>query len=301
MANALFDRSDRPLPLDRISVSQFTTLRWAFEDDLEECQRQGISALGVWREKLDDIGLETARAALKTAGVSVSSLSWAGGFTGTDGGRLDDALRDAFTAVRHARDLQAGCLLVHSGSRGTHTGNHARRILRIALDKLLPFAERNKVVLALEPMHSGCQGGFTFLTDWCEAIRLLDAYDTPWLKAVFDTYHLGFDPQWLSALPQLVPYAALIQLGDGRHEPAGCTNRCRLGDGAVPLRAILDTLERNHYAGWYELELLGQDIEATRHLAAGYGPLVRDSLISLGAVDSLEQEINARATTIRRI
>jgi sugar phosphate isomerase/epimerase len=270
--------------LDRVAVSQFTTLRWSFEDDLDECQRQGISALGVWREKLDDFGIVPAGAALKTAGIAVSSLSWAGGFTGTDGRTLEDALGDAILAISQANELQAGCLVVHSGDRGSHTHNHARRILRTAIDKLLPFAEKQGVVLAIEPMHSGCHGGFTFLTDWCEAIRLLDEYASPWLKAVFDTYHLGFDPQWLSALPQLVSYAALVQLGDGRFVPRGQVNRCRLGEGVLPLRLILDTLERCGYRGWYELELLGSDIEFASKHGVGYGPLVRHSLATLGSV-----------------
>lgn len=271
---------------DRVAVSQFTTLRWSFEDDLEECQRQGISALGVWREKLDDFGIDSATAALKSAGIAVSSLSWAGGFTGADGSTLKYALSDAFLAISQAHELEAGCLVVHSGDRGSHTHNHARRILRGVIDKLLPVAEEHGVVLAIEPMHSGCHGGFTFLTDWCEAIRLLDEYNSPWLKAVFDTYHLGFDPQWLSALPQLVRYAALVQLGDGRGVPRGQANRCRLGEGVLPLRLILDTLERCGYRGWYELELLGSDIEFAGQRDAGYGGLVSHSLATLGAAQN---------------
>ena len=50
----------------------------------------------------------------------------------------------------------AGCLVVYAGGRNNHIYRHAGRLLRLALDELLPMAEMWEVPLAIEPMHPAC-------------------------------------------------------------------------------------------------------------------------------------------------
>jgi sugar phosphate isomerase/epimerase len=44
--------------------------------------------------------------------------------------------------------------------------------------------------------------------------------------------------------------------------PRGETNRCQLGDGAIPLQEIVHRLTAAGYDGFYEVELMGEEIEA---------------------------------------
>ena len=53
-----------------------------------------------------------------------------------------------------------------------------------------------------------------------------------------------------------------MQLGDAKRPPQGEQNRCRLGDGIVPLRQIVCALRSAGYDGFFDVELLGEDIEA---------------------------------------
>ena len=41
----------------------------------------------------------------------------------------------------------------------------------------------------------------------------------------------------------------------------GEQNRCLLGEGNVPLAALVQTIERYGYEGYYEVELLGEDVD----------------------------------------
>jgi len=79
---------------------------------------------------------------------------------------------------------------------------------------------------------------------------------------VLDTYHWGHQPLLFERLPQLMPHLALVQLGDSRQPPRGETNRCPLGEGIVPLRELVQSLENAGYNGYYEVELMGEEIEA---------------------------------------
>ena len=112
----------------RLSINEMTTYRWSFEEDVVELQAAGIPAIGVWRQKVADIGEDRAIDLLAQSGLAVSNLLWAGGFTGSDGHTFAESLQDAADAIRLAARLRAGCLVVYSGGRNSHTHNHARRL-----------------------------------------------------------------------------------------------------------------------------------------------------------------------------
>jgi sugar phosphate isomerase/epimerase len=246
----------------RLAISELTTFRWSLEEDLEHYKAADASAIGVWRRKLADAGESRGAELIAASGLAVSSLQWAGGFTGCEGQSHQESLADARQAIATAAAIGARCLIIHSGSRGGHTQNHARRLLKLALAKLLPLAEERGIVLALEPMKVDCGGDFTFINCFDEALKLLDDYKSPAIGLALDTYHWGHQPMLLERLADLAPRLALVQLGDGREPPRGEPNRCLLGHGTIPLRQIIDRLTAAGYNGFYEVELMGEEIEA---------------------------------------
>jgi len=244
-----------------LSMNEMTTYRWSFDEDVRNYSTAGIAGIGVWRQKLSDFGEEKGVELLRDAGLSVSSLLWAGGFTGSDGRSYKDSVEDARDATRLAGRLKAGCLIVYSGARAGHTHNHARRLFKSALNELLPFAAELGVTLAIEPMHEGCASEWTFLTSLNDSLNLIGEIGDPALKLVVDTYHLGHDPALVEQLPLVADHIAIVHLGDAKAPPQGEQNRCLLGDGTVPLANILATLERAGYEGFYDVELMGEEIE----------------------------------------
>ena len=54
-----------------------------------------------------------------------------------------------------------------------------------------------------------------------------------------------------------------MQLADSKAPPAREPNRCRLGEGQLPLASILRALGQAGYQGNYEVELMGEEIEAS--------------------------------------
>ena len=244
-----------------LSVSETTTYRWSFEQDAFAYAAAGIPAIGVWRQKLSDFGQTKAVELLADRGLKASHLFWAGGFTGSDGRSFRESIDDAATALHTAAELGAPCLIVCSGARAGHTYNHARRLVKDGLIELAPLATQLGVTLAVEPMHPACAGQCTFITSLDEVLPLLEAVNSPRVKMVFDTYHLGQDPQAVERLPQIASQIALVQLGDARCPPTGEQNRCRLGEGRIPLKQIVATLRAAGYDGYYDVELLGEEIE----------------------------------------
>ena len=263
----------------QLSVSETTTFRWPFEEDVAQYAAAGIPAIGVWRHKLSDCGLPKALDLLGRSGLNVSHLFWAGGFTGSDGRSFRESVVDAAEAVRTAAELNCRTLVLYSGPRAGHTHSHARRLFQTALIELAPLAVESDVTLAVEPMHPGCAAEWSFLTSLDETLGLLEKVAAP-VKLVWDTYHLGQDRGLLDRIAEIVPQIAMVQLGDARRPPDGEQNRCRLGEGVVPLGEIVAALKAGGYDGYYDVELLGEELEVTdypsllRHAKEAFGRLV---------------------------
>jgi sugar phosphate isomerase/epimerase len=264
-----------------LAINETTTFRWSFEEDVVRYAAAGVSAIGVWRQKLSDCGAAKALDLLRRNQLKVAHLFWAGGFTGSDGRSHRESVEDAAEALRTAAELNSGALVVYSGPRAGHTYNHARRLVLDALVDLAPLAAELGVTLAIEPMHPGCAAEWTFLTSLDDTLRLLEAVDHPRVKMVLDTYHLGLESGVVERIAAIVPQVALVQLGDARRPPDGEQNRCRLGEGAVPLAPIVAALKAGGYDGYYDVELIGEELEAVdyfsllEHAKEAFGRLMR--------------------------
>lgn len=256
----------------QLSINEVTTYRWSFEEDVERYVAAGIGAIGVWRPKLSDFGEEKGIELLADSGLKVSNLLWAGGFTGSDGRSHRDSIDDAAEAIRLAAALCAGCLVLYSGGRGGHTHQHARRLLYDALDTLIPLAERNAVTLAIEPMHAHCAVDWTFLTSLDDALQVVAKFRHDRLKIVLDTFHLGHECGLSSRLGEVARDVAIVHLGDGESPPDREQNRTRLGNGSLPLREITSALLSAGYDGYFDVELIGEEI-----CADDYVPLLEHS------------------------
>lgn len=245
-----------------LSMNEITTFRWSLAEDVERYQLAGYESIGVWRQKLADWGEDQAVDMLAGSGLSVSNVLWAGGFTGSDGLGLDECIGDAEDALRIAAALEAGCLVIHPGGRNNHTFRHAERLLKMALEELLPLAEAVEVPLALEPMHAACAADWTFLTDLRSALTLLSEFRSPYLKLAYDTYHWPPETGQRDLLVESVPHLGIVHLADRRLPPTMDQERCPLGCGQLPLGQIVATLLEAGYAGAFDVKLMGPEIES---------------------------------------
>ena len=94
------------------------------------------------------------------------------------------------------------------------------------------------------------------------------------MEHLLDLYQWGFDQGFRDLLGSLVPELALVQLGDGRLPPDKVLDkeqsRCPLGAGEIRLAGYLEQLLASEYDGYYELELMGEEIESL-----DYEPMLR--------------------------
>lgn len=245
--------------LSRLSISQMTTCRWSFMEDVLHYREAGIESLAAWRPKLCDFGEERCVDLVRDSGMRVTSLGWAGGFTGANGHSFDEAVDDAQEAIRDAAALGAESLTIISGAQQRHIHTHAQRLLVEGLEHVLDQAAEKGVTLALQPMHGIYRDEWTFLNTLDEALEILDRLDHPYLRLAFGTYHLWEEPRLLDRIGDVVPYLATVQLSDWR-SPRCDNDRVLPGDGEIPLAEIVAALEQHGYDGAYEMEIWSTDL-----------------------------------------
>ncbi|MCA9129081.1 MAG: sugar phosphate isomerase/epimerase [Planctomycetales bacterium] len=249
----------------RLSVSELSTMKWSFEEDVLHYHSAGYSAIGIWLPKLAAFGEEKGVELLREYGLAISSIQSIGGFTGCDGRSYRHSMYHALDAIQLAADIGAQTVTVITGGRGGHTDRHSKRILLTALRILAEAAQAVGIQLALEPMHVGCSRNISFINTIPQCLDIIGEVGNPHLGMVFDCYHLAQEATILHRLESIVPHVRLVQLGDARQAPSGVQNRCMLGQGCVPLSKIVTVFQRCGYRGFYEIEISGRDVDHLRY------------------------------------
>jgi sugar phosphate isomerase/epimerase len=252
----------------RVSICQFSTYRWSFYEDVIRYSTLGFESMGLWRQKLDDFGRSAAIDLLYENKMSVSSVHWAGGFTG-DGRTFSDSIEDAIESIHLASQVDADCLIIHPGSRNGHTTSNATRLMKSALTQLVPVAADYGVKLAMEPMLTRNAASWTYLERLEDSFELMERFPAQSVGWVFDLYHFGFDAELFETLENRIQRLLLVQLSDrklvleknARSRQGHDSFRLPLGKGEAPIEAWLGKLQGLGYAGKYELEVHGSCVK----------------------------------------
>jgi sugar phosphate isomerase/epimerase len=252
----------------RVSICQFSTYRWSFYEDVIRYSTLGFESMGLWRQKLDDFGRSAAIDLLYENKMSVSSVHWAGGFTG-DGRTFSDSIEDAIESIHLASQVDADCLIIHPGSRNGHTTSNATRLMKSALTQLVPVAADYGVKLAIEPMLTRNAASWTYLERLEDSFELMERFPAQSVGWVFDLYHFGFDAELFETLENRIQRLLLVQLSDrklvleknARSRQGHDSFRLPLGKGEAPIEAWLGKLQGLGYAGKYELEVHGSCVK----------------------------------------
>src|ERR1700677_1052120 len=90
----IVDPGSARIGLERLSLNQATVKYLSLAEAVALCVRHDIPAIGLWRDRVAEIGLADAAAVVRAAGLHVSSLCRGGFFTRADPDGRRAALED---------------------------------------------------------------------------------------------------------------------------------------------------------------------------------------------------------------
>jgi sugar phosphate isomerase/epimerase len=249
----------------RWSLNQITTYRYDLKDELFAAAAAGFTGVGLWRTKLSAYADEAVLSLLHEHGLTASSVSWAGGFTGSLGFSFEEALEEARDAVRLTAMLGAETLIVMTGGQNGHILPHCRKTVRDALLLLADEASDRGVKLAVLPMPARLQQDLSFLHGIDDTLKFLDEVKHPGIGLAFDTFHLWQTPNLLGRIAELVPRTFVVQVSDSPVDPKDRMDGRLPGQGALPLPEILHRFLAEGYQGYFDVQVWSEDVWRMPH------------------------------------
>jgi len=115
--------------------------------EAEQLNRRGVRYISLRRQQVLRLGEHVLQDVLGDAGISISCLGFAGGFTGSLGMSYNRAIDDVHRAADLAGDIGARFLVVVPGEQGLHTYNHAEKTVRMGLTEVLYHVDQRQLQL----------------------------------------------------------------------------------------------------------------------------------------------------------
>jgi sugar phosphate isomerase/epimerase len=254
--------------LARLSLNTATTKNWTLAEAVDGAVRAGIPALGVWRDRVAEVGVRQAAAMIADAGLRVSSLCRGGFLTAAGAGGVDAALQDNRAAIREAAVLGARELVMVVG--GLPDGDHdlvaARRRVAERIAELAPIAADHGVRLALEALHPMYCADRAVLSTLGQALDLAAPHPADTVGVVVDTFHVWWDPELERGIGRAGREGriASYQVCDWMLPIAqdALLSRGMMGDGHIDFGAVGGWVRDAGYVGDVEVEIFNADIWA---------------------------------------
>jgi len=255
---------------DRLTIGHYMLRRWTVEDDVRNLERLGFASISLASTKLKAYGTARALKLLKRSGLKVAHFSSYGRF-GLDERSKRKGMDEVRRALGWAHDVGADVLVCISGGRGRAPWDEAASVYRDAYAALVPEADAAGLRLSVEVIHPLLQH-LSFINTMADG-RALASAAGPRGGWVLDLWHSGWEPRLLEVVTRDARRRIhAVQLADVKPTTVRSGDRALLGKGTLPLAAIVGALERGGYRGWYEAEIISDDVDAL-----GYERVLRET------------------------
>lgn len=248
----------------RLSLNTMTTKAFTLREAVEASAAAGLEAIGLWRDRVAEAGLDTAAKLVRDNGLRVSSLCRGGFLTGADGAA---ALDDNRRAIEEAATLGTRELVLVVGGIPDRDLVAARQRVTDRLDELVPYAVEHDVRLALEPLHPVFCADRAVISTLGQALAMAAPYPPAAVGVVVDTFHVWWDPELAAGIAaagaqdRISSYQVCDWLVPMMPDPL--VSRGMMGDGVIDFAAITALVRDAGYRGDVEVEIFNEKTWAT--------------------------------------
>ncbi|MBF6270415.1 sugar phosphate isomerase/epimerase family protein [Nocardia farcinica] len=255
-------------PYRSLSLNTATTKRWTLAEAVDGAARAGLGAIGLWRDRVQEVGVAAAAKLVAAAGLRVSSLCRGGFLTAPGDGQ--SALDDNRRAIDEAAALGTRELVMVMGGIADRDLAAARARVEERLALLVPYAAERGVRLALEPLHPMFCADRAVISTLAQALTMARPYPAETVGVVVDTFHLWWDPLLEDQIAQagaegrISSYQVCDWLNPMAADPL--LSRGMMGDGVIDFATIGGWVRTAGYRGDVEVEIFNAAVwEADGH------------------------------------
>ncbi|MEO8049107.1 MAG: sugar phosphate isomerase/epimerase family protein [Acidobacteriota bacterium] len=247
--------------LQRLSFNQITVNSWTLEEAINGCVRQGIPWIGLWRDKVDAVGLRVAAKLVKESGVAVSSLCRGGGFPAATQEERQKRIDDNLRAIDEAAELGTKVLVLVCGALAGRDLEGSRRMVIDGIAAIEAHARERGIKLGIEPLHPMYAADRSVIVSLQQAREMAAQLPRESVGVVIDVFHVWHDPGLYLEIEKLQGRILGLHISDWPVPlPDILMGRTMMGDGVIELARIRSAVDRAGYTGPIEVEIFNQKI-----------------------------------------
>ncbi len=249
----------------QFGISQFTTMPWEFERDIETYARLGVQAIEICEVKLDTARLAAQMAQVGAHGLVVTSVQ--------------PVVRTLFPSVsqpdppeiaarmaRFRQSIQEIAPFAPGASFVTNTGIAPQGNIQHVWDRaileyhaLAEFASEHGVRVALEPLSPSIMNIETALWTVEQAMALIRAVNHPAFGLCLDCWNVWQNANLAQAIADAGASIFVVQVSDWR-TPRSFQDRLVPGQGEIPLADFLRAVRASEFVGAYSVEIFSSGV-----------------------------------------
>jgi sugar phosphate isomerase/epimerase len=243
----------------RLSINQYSVRQLGLEQFLQRCRDKGISYVGLWREKVHEVGIAKAKALITETGLKVSSLCRAGFFPYDDEMQRRKSIEENRQAIDEAAALGTSLVVLVCGGIAAAGLSASRRMVEEGIANLVPYAAQRGIRLGIEPLHPMFAADRSVVVTLAQANELAAQFPLEVVGVVIDAYHVWWDPALDREIARAAGRIFGFHLSDWILPLSDVLNgRGLMGDGYIELADISGMVQQAGYEGPIEVEIFNQ-------------------------------------------
>lgn len=253
------------LDLSKLCIHTITTKHWAIEEAAEKYSRAGVKGISVWRQYLDGRDIARTGEMIRSQDLEIVSLVRGGFFPSTSREARNKALDDNRKAIDEAAALGAPMIVLVCGADPGQSLEESRKQIQEGIEAVLPYAIKNDVKLAIEPLHPMYADARSAVNTMAQANDMAEAIDSEYVGVAADVYHIWWDPDLEQQLMRCGRNGNLFafHICDWMSPTVDFLNdRGLMGEGCIPIRKIRGWAEAAGFSGYHEVEIFSDRLWA---------------------------------------
>tara|TARA_B100001173_G_scaffold288609_1_gene277874 strand:- start:4056 stop:4883 length:828 start_codon:yes stop_codon:yes gene_type:complete len=245
----------------KLCVHTQTTKPWTIEECISNFSSVGIKGISIWRHLLEGKDLKSIKTMLDAHQMDVVSLVRGGFFPAIEVKQRDLALEDNILAIDQAAALGAPLVVLVCGADPHQSQEVSRQQIQEGITALIPYAKKNKVKLAIEPLHPMYAGDKSALVSLGQANKMCEVIASHMVGIAIDVYHLWWDIELKNEIIRCGKNNNIFafHVCDWRVPTIDfLTDRGLMGEGCIPVRQIREWVEEAGFNGYNEVEVFSE-------------------------------------------
>ncbi len=249
----------------KFGISEFTTMPWTFDEDVERYAKLGIDTIEVVEAKLDDRRFAEQMESIAAAGLGISGLqpkvrTFFGSRMTPDPQPLDERVACLRGSIERLARFAPGVPFI------TNTGAHpegdmadAMKVVSTKLKELALVAADNGVTLALEPLNPTSVNVESAIWTIDQALDVIEATGSDEVGLCLDYWNIWQNAGVEEAIGRAGDRIFTVQASDWR-TPRSFADRIVPGDGTIPLARLIQATRATGYNKPWVVEIFSNDV-----------------------------------------